>query len=773
MKQPIVVTILLLTSITAHAMMLEQFCSVPLKPNYENLDPITGAVFWESGIIKRWFTHLPFEQPERDSWLGDGDGPTRLLHALFTTILNQDDIDISDNPSYVARHLQPSTIGMIIAFLEMARTQNQPITALQLENSIANEQHFAQSVAKTAAEKKQLTGKLAPYQLNRFDTSRLCRDLQRSEKRHLLKAEQQQLSSLQGQAKQKAQKKLYALNLQLKQLRAAKTGGDYNRIREFSHALLDALKPSPHFFPNTAYGILMAFLYRKMKTENNLANYLQAAAEQSGEAILDDNPKPMNAIPQNNLNLMHFPDADCNLLITQLYKPVLYHKMLASYQGAFPKKAEYTGLYYKGFNFSDCTETLIRNLCNRAFYQKESGTFELTKFPTTVVDEQLVAFYRDPHNQLAISIEEPECYTNWLNVVENRPWIAYRRTLQLQDDGTYITIIAPQDSSGFIKGIPPALVACCERNGERIKLGSFWYILVDDLHSELYEMEPSIHNIIIMLDCLLNLQLFQEPLEKEFMRPDFVTHYLPRIGERLPFLSGKNLTASFLVSLDTTEYTNQMRELFFDGCTIFLARSDADIYIHASSSTHEDTAPQLVATWETLPAEDHCYQKLLNLLALFPPAPSMLARTPQLLFWTELGNPEIVIALFTHFFKKEVLQSIPQNQSDFIIKIAASLIKKLHRRFDWRYHTRIMAIMDHWLMEQPAIKQVFDELVALAQSRMHGSPAEQEELSHFFESLVLFPNYHEVIRQAVPWIIKHGSAHDQDVAQQIITALKQ
>lgn len=754
------------SSLDLRPMSLERICLLPIKDTFSHLAPCRGVLYWESGIIKRCYKYLPFQRPEKGCWLGDNDGITRTLHALFTSVLNEDDIDVSDNPSFVGKHLQPSTIGKIIATIDIMHKKNLKLSAVDLEKSIINEPGFAQSIATTLETRKQLAGQLPVTLLNRFDTTRLYRDYQRIEKIRILEQRKTELSNLTGKQKQNAQKELNNINNNLQQLRSAESGGDYNRVREFAQAVIDATALRTLHATNMALPILLAFLYRKIKTFADLNDYAKAIEEILGETIIDDKavipPTPISVLQEQLQNLLSAPvNYDC--ICAQLHKQIIYTQLLTRFIcGAYPKKAEYASVAYHGHNFSDCVETLIRNLCNRILYCKESGCFEYTKAPNSLTDPSFIAFLQDMHHKRAINVEDSRAYSDWLAVVENKPWIAYRRKIETKNNKAN-TIIATNDSCGFIKGIPSTVVAQCTRNCERIKLGNYWYILVENEEELLYEMEPSLHNIIITLDRLFNMHIFEHPIEQEFLRSDFVTYYLPKLCEHLAPLNTMNTNPSLLNLLETTEYSEQIREIYFDGFRIMLARSDADIIISTPHDACASISGNLVAVLNNTTGDTSQTQKIHDLLTIFhlPFAiipPNLL---PQLLFWLDLDDPAIIANLFEYFFIQKTLAHLQPQHREQTLQIAALLLKKLPRRFDWRYHTTVMSKLDPAIIEYKAIRKAFDELVLFAERCMSGPAAAREELINFFEALVIFRCYHLQIRKALVWFMENGSDSDR------------
>ncbi|MFA6263525.1 MAG: hypothetical protein WCW33_02880 [Candidatus Babeliales bacterium] len=175
--------------------------------------------------------------------------------------------------------------------------------------------------------------------------------------------------------------------------------------------------------------------------------------------------------------------------------------------------------------FTDCMDNAFRNLFNflafddqLKFDKKRFIRLEkLNEINPGKLDPRLAEYYKNP---IPITTVNKQTYHNeWTRVISNLPYVAYVR--RSDSDKT-------NDWPGFIR-IPTADLAG-EYNPLKVFLDDHKYGIIES-DALGYEIQPSARNIIIVLDTLLNLGLFtdQNPIAREFVRPDFVATYLPKV----------------------------------------------------------------------------------------------------------------------------------------------------------------------------------------------------------------------------------------------------
>jgi len=178
---------------------------------------------------------------------------------------------------------------------------------------------------------------------------------------------------------------------------------------------------------------------------------------------------------------------------------------------------------FNGIPFPDCVDHMVRLLVNHLVYDHTSKKFNIQKLRELTQREpssRLVGFYErysDVNSAGAISV-----HRDWLDVISNHYFVSYNRVVG--DDQT------SQDNSsakkGFIK-LPPELASHDKLKNYLERSG--YGVVPDDVI--LYEIIPSMNNIVMLLNDLCNFQLFsydQEFIEK-FTGGTFLNHYLQEV----------------------------------------------------------------------------------------------------------------------------------------------------------------------------------------------------------------------------------------------------
>ncbi len=174
--------------------------------------------------------------------------------------------------------------------------------------------------------------------------------------------------------------------------------------------------------------------------------------------------------------------------------------------------------------FSDCMDNTMRNFINVYAYNAEQNKFTLEKLLANMsiplVHPTLANFLKAFSDvNMASSLE---AHNAWLQIISNIPYVAYNRMV---DGITGQATKALETGKGYIV-VPESeqndqLLGWLKTNGYRV--------LVKNEYG--YELQPSVKNIIVVLDHLLALNLFSEVggLAKEFMRSDFIKEYFPKL----------------------------------------------------------------------------------------------------------------------------------------------------------------------------------------------------------------------------------------------------
>ncbi len=756
-----------LLTISLHAMSvsdLKDTYSIFKEP-YQHLSPLHGALLWESGIIKNYYDAALSAPASTHKWLPAIDAPVRLVRALFTDTMGN--LDVSNNPNYPARHLGISTIGAIIARFEHSQTDS--IDDEILEDLIIRNTEFAQSVraitherestrahyealikqCESQQQKEQIPGLKysCTTALNKLDTQRLYRDWSRKQSIDQIKARIAELDTLSGKEKSRAQKERTQKVRLLESLESAQPGGDYNRVHELAQAIIDAYKPSMHHPQHCATWILLACMYRKAKNKSDIFPYISTLLEKIGPEvchIIDDSwisrvytPSDCDLIKQRIMPLIQtgLPNPIDNVL----YEDIVYAQILERYyKGPFPKIAEYANIVIQGLSFPDCCEITFLNFCNLILYDRSSGTFDIKRVTDGRCCKMLIDFYNEPVCKQAANVGQQSIHQTWGSMLQNLPFITYRKQIITQPDGSKTILTAPKDTNGFIYGLPAHITSTLPHNGDRIFIAGRWYIHVEESHGYLCEMHPTVRNFIIILNQLFNLNLFAgNQLEKAFVQDGFNARYFPQLGKHFELLRSYQWTEHQRALLDSQEYTDQGIRLSFAHIDLILTDEHAEIITHVKGDTITDIGPQLVHQVSALPDSHHAQQRA-QLLALFPPEarqlpPSMAYRY---LLYLSLSCPRAKIDAIVFCIQKIIDPAVSQEDRTFLCLRAKSLIRQLPERLDWHYHEELIDKLNEHALQIAPMKEEIERLISTAKNRLAGVPADCEYVPSLYSALM-------------------------------------
>jgi hypothetical protein len=205
------------------------------------------------------------------------------------------------------------------------------------------------------------------------------------------------------------------------------------------------------------------------------------------------------------------------------------------YMGRLPKIADFKwGVRYKDKDFSDCIETVVRNLCNIFLYDQTKGVFDLSKVPN--VSKSLKFFYQKTLNKNEIAnpknVNLKTLNDDWTQVVENVDGVVYRRLEKVGSPVVFShSLIRIDDkifkSLGSIKQEESPLSDAIKQ----ITIEKKKYDRVISQDYFLFEIMPSLRNIIVLLNVLFGLNLYAD--QKVIFDKKFNSTYFPKLCDKL------------------------------------------------------------------------------------------------------------------------------------------------------------------------------------------------------------------------------------------------
>lgn len=567
----------------------------PLKQEFKHLSPMHGVIWWESGLILEHYTEL-----------ANPDATKRLARLLFHDI--QGILDIAQHDQKIAHYLTPAVIGSMIGCLEVARCSNivyknflqetlckeiwksEALFELNqhcevLDHKMQEKEHlvsqkniiekalgqFKGHLIKNCKMSPKEIGKLAPRQL--FDESQKIPELERgdlaifsifeNELRHYnhqaitqaIKSLEQEITKLNNDAE----------NIKRNDLKKQTTIFVETLIASLDQCGFFTTQNSQGYLPLTPYAQLLGFLYKKAESREDLWHYFTSLEKTLNISlfsyVIDENIWKASLFTQaeaegiiKNFETLststQFSIDDCMTHYENWMFGYLFSKKLD-----LPNQTLFKTVASFHTRYPDCTETVIRALCNILMYDKQSQNFLLDHMLNTCplikrenLNPAFLKFYDEQHRDGFISdtIRNDRSgrygvHAAWAPGVENLPWVCYKR---LVDKQSFEIVEAPQAFNGFIscrdsagnaivsteglKYIFPSATVGTKKIDEttfaKIVYAGQKYFVFDPEQYYAVEVAPSLKNIVIVLNSLLGVNLFGD-MTNSFFDKNFNSKY--------------------------------------------------------------------------------------------------------------------------------------------------------------------------------------------------------------------------------------------------------
>jgi len=593
----------------------------PLAPEFRHVSPIQGAMWWEGFVIQKYY-EFGIQQPKanKSHWLPGADGPVRLIYGLFNIV--QGSFGISQNPSYPAYHMSARTIGAIIATLEKDRlAEKHTLTVDIIEKVILNDPDFKQSIKLTR--EKYTETKDAKY-----DVSRMGPSFQTGKR--------------------------------------IRKGAGFQRVRELSQAIVDTYKATTEIYPPySVYSILTGFMYRKALSKNDFLDYFNILNRELETAVF---PTEITSAPEEWLNSTFNMDSivltadilqvwqlkgefkilrneeitqeEMQFLANNLYEDAVYAQIIERYYNSrFPKMAQYATISYIKNDFADCVETMIRNLCNIILYAKETTSFNLSQAPEEKIDPAFVTYYQK--NPSALNVEQTNAHTEWANIIENLPWVAYNQKVNAEG----LSSTAPKDTNGYII-LSQDVLAKLEKDGNKVKIANRWYIPIDGVNEKGFEVQPSIRNIIILLNRFFGLNLLNN-INQVFLQDDFNALYLPILLSKFAALRENSFDKT---TIDSNDYTDSEITILFNNFSLAIDKGHGELEVPIELQTIANISPVLLAYINKQPTliATYLFVQLFSIYPLSVPQWGSIKNVPSFpfVYFLDLFNNDTRLELF-------------------------------------------------------------------------------------------------------------------------------
>lgn len=550
-----------------------------LNEELRYLSPVHGAVWRKSHLLKNFFDYAT------------ADATGQLTHELFHEVPGN--FTFVNNDSYPASHFSADTIGRILGTLHVYH-DSQDLED-RLTNMLAHNQRFQSSLQKTQAIYKQLIDEIKTLKatikgtdstdnedalakavkfirwqikdlanvaiINRSDDDIIAQlnavikqayeDNDDKKKEQLTKLHKNFTAAL--TTLNDIQKRNQGLRDRIAMLEKKAADHHSKKIQWRLEQLIKLIVASHHecietkdkaarFVPCTTHNILLAFLYAKADSKQELRNYFLALNEVIGSSIMNKpntayfmsdawlnsaytskdairiNQEMITAIKSHQkvplLNRMKATALSFGLICSKKFENDRYREKILNLGDTLScdNAARYADIVYaeiinqnatsqipkisghssystfNSMRFPDCVETALRMLSNIALFNADDQSFTTKKLiqqgctPTADVR----AFYE--YFSSALAPDETAMHNDWNDLVSNLPRVSYLR-MASHINPSKQNNHPPAGCSGFIYGID------AQRYGAQRRTINFGYVKNEDNNYVLCTEEFSIITI--------------------------------------------------------------------------------------------------------------------------------------------------------------------------------------------------------------------------------------------------------------------------------------
>lgn len=411
---------------------------------------------------------------------------------------------------------------------------------------------------------------------------------------------------------------------------------------------------------------------------------------------------------------------------------------------------------FKKKSFPDCMDNTFRNIINVLTYNHVTKEFDpgilaqkIQKEDLQTFNATLVDFYKDPILKQSTESGSQKAHDKWINVISNIPFVTYanntNKPYTASSSMSYINIPEEFKNHSFFKGKE--------------------YQFADNAEI-LYEIEPSLKNLIMVFNYLFGLQLFEneegEEIEKTFnafIRNDFIKHYFPLMCKHLKInYKWINVTEDDIDNVDFQEIPIITKLIFnpYPNAPEFKLKTTNHVHGEFSllSSGDATTGIDLMTSrlYFIFPLQDNRLFILPYLCcSLFPNESTKFLykfsapRLFEALFWLPINNPDFVKKLVTKRFKLSkcslnllyyLINKIPDPliRQTTLINFNLQTINTSEQIDEESIQEAIKTATSGLKIEDTAIREKTFELWKILFKKNHGFESAEELAKNGFES---------------------------------------
>ena len=416
-----------------------------LKPEYEYLSPIHGAIFCHNDYIENLYRYG-----------NEKDATVRLIKELFFVHHDNITFDRTYLPIKIAAHFSPQDIGQIIAEIE------------NFKAAFLSKITYSKKTKQTIFPSKKETDKLS----NNFRTKikdileNIVTTKKTEIKQSIISYLQTAISRLEQAKPETPEEKKFEIDKKIAELNQQKEAEEQNVDKivhvgfkisrdNFPKFLSQAiLEEGVKYVQHHSIYVLLSFLWKKVANKNDFLDYFQTlsrllvkpskTAAPATPTSIFINTNFLSTESEDFLNAVFIPEDYANVTNqpeTEMAETIKndFEALALSYLGfdlcenPLPKEigmtmnAIFTDNNNQQTSFPDCGETSLRNFLNAILYNSLTKTFDLKRLDDLYVskDSKLYKFYEK--YKTATKIHTLETHNAWANVVSDLTDVFYAR----------------------------------------------------------------------------------------------------------------------------------------------------------------------------------------------------------------------------------------------------------------------------------------------------------------------------------------------------------
>ncbi|MBP9765536.1 hypothetical protein KBD08_04340 [Candidatus Babeliales bacterium] len=445
--------------------------------------------------------------------------------------------------------------------------------------------------------------------------------------------------------------------------------------RPFVNALIAALQDVSDLYPQyTVQGVLIGYMLSKSNIKDDIQKYVRGFTGK--DIVLGDQLYSVSELKRivsqqyvTRTPWIKFADFICARVFFDVYSAKL------------PAITSSKSILYQKYEFTDCVESTLLNVANIVTY----GDGRLgSVFPQEAqLSKQLMDFYAIELHQYSAEVENLNVHKAWAQCVENVQGCLYNR-VGVSDTAAFEQVsqefegFMPMPASMIDTTLPRYTITMNNRSYEMYvhTVGTQKFLLVpDNLGLVCFELMPTLSNIIVLMNFLFGLNLYQH--QADVLNVDFEQTVFPKLCQKFDW---RIETVHYgALSKDITVHTDK-------GLFVIHLMHKAHGYVSANKGSHDTVSvlrlsqlhgfsnePSNIDTSQLLMLNVVSYNNVMRLGLFFVPMLNLDRCNDHLIQAIEYQVPEQYIVSLMRYM---MLNSQDRHYWDNVLRIVFQKIKQ-------------------------------------------------------------------------------------------------